>query len=153
MPNVIFPWRCHLQGMWDWYFEVEPLVLISLDHTANSPLDGHPHALSGAWHSAWQPLGFHSARTWDMQKQRKLSRTAAFLSFCWDPAVFPKLPSFSARYLSYSLRTVCSLPEEWARGNPARGFQFSTRVGLAIWKKSTLLFVVVNGYQSMTKWA
>lgn len=113
-------------------------VLISLDHTANSPQDKHPHALPGAWLFCLAAFRLSHCQNMGHAEIKGMKQLTGFSAFLLRSCSFPKLPGFCAKYLSYSLRTLLlaqkNEPEETLQKVPS----FQQGWGWAYKEKSIL---------------
>lgn len=84
-------------------------VLISSVYIANSHLDKHTHAVPGGF-LFWLTT-FRLPRCQNVGHAGMKQYTGFYILLLRTCSLL-KLPGFSAKYLSYSLRTACSLPQK-----------------------------------------
>lgn len=133
-PNVLFPWRCHLQGSWICTFVSSQAGsnLISLDHTANSPLDKHPHAIPGACLFCLAAFRLSYCQSMGHAEMKEMKLHTGFYVLLLRSCSLPEMLGFSAKYLSYPLRTVCSSPRRMSQRKPCKWFPVFNKAGVTI---------------------
>ena len=87
-------------------------VLISPVYIANSPLDKQPHAIPGGCLLWLTTFRLSHCQNMGHAGMKEMKQYTGFYVLLLRSCSLLKLPGFSAKYLSYSLRTACSLPQK-----------------------------------------
>lgn len=106
--------------------------LISPDHTANSPLDKHPHAIPGACLFCLAAFRLSYCQSMGHAEMKETKLHTGFYVLLLRSCSLPEMLGFSAKYLSYSLRTVCSSPRRMSQRKPCKRFPVFNKAGATI---------------------